>query len=67
MAKLTDTQLVILSAAERDGGAVLPLPKSLKINKAAAARTIKSLTNRSLIFEHLLRLGSATGHRLYGC
>ncbi len=52
MPKLTDTQLVILSAAaQRDGGTVLPLPESLKINKAAAARTIKSLTNRSLIFE----------------
>ena len=52
MPKLTDTQLVILSAAaQRDGGTVLPLPESLKINKAAAARTIKSLTNRGLIFE----------------
>ncbi len=29
MAKLTDTQLVVLSAAaKRDGGAVLSLPKS---------------------------------------
>ncbi len=36
MPKLTDTQLVILSAAaQRDGGTVLPLPESLKINKAA--------------------------------
>ncbi len=52
MPKLTDTQLVILSAAaERDGGAVLPLPKSLKANKAAIARTIKSLINRGLVHE----------------
>ncbi len=52
MPKLTDTQLVILSAAAKhDGGTVLPLPKSLKINKAATARTIKSLTNRGLITE----------------
>ncbi len=52
MPKLTDTQLVILSAAaERDGGAVLPLPKSLKTSKAVAARTIKSLTTRGLISE----------------
>ncbi len=52
MPKLTDTQLVILStAAERDGGAVLPLPKSLKTGKAAATRTVKSLINRGLISE----------------
>ena len=49
MPKLTDSQLVILSAAERDGGAVLPLPKSLKTSKAAAARTVKSLMTRGLI------------------
>ncbi len=52
MPKLTDTQLVILSAAaKRDGGAVLPLPKSLKINKAAATKTMKSLIDRGLIAE----------------
>ncbi len=52
MPRLTDTQLVILSAAaERDGGAVPPLPKSLKANKATIARTIKSLINRGLVHE----------------
>ncbi len=52
MPKLADTQLVILSAAaERDGGTVLPMPKSLKINEAAATKTIKSLINRGLISE----------------
>ncbi len=52
MPKLADTQLVILSAAaERDGGAVLPLPKSLRTRKAAATRTVKSLMNRGLISE----------------
>ncbi len=52
MAKLTDTQLVILSAAaKRDGGAVLSLPKSLKANKAGAAKTVKSLLNRGLVAE----------------
>lgn len=36
MPKLTDTHLVILSAAaKRDGGNLLPLPKSLKANTAA--------------------------------
>ncbi len=52
MPKLTDTQLVILSAAaQRDGGTVLPLPKSLKTSKAVAARTVKSLMTRGLISE----------------
>ena len=50
--KLTDTQLVILSAAaQRDDRAVLPLPKSLKANKAAAARVLKSLIAKQLIEE----------------
>jgi len=52
MPKLTDTQLVILSAAaESDGGAILPLPKSLQTSKAAATRTIKSLMNCGAISE----------------
>ena len=52
MPKLTDTQLVILSAAaQRDGGAVLPLPASLTINKGAAAAVLKSLVKRGLIAE----------------
>jgi hypothetical protein len=50
--KLTDTQLVILSAAaQREDGAVLPLPKSLKTNKAATAKVLKSLIARQLIEE----------------
>tara|TARA_R110000787_G_scaffold182768_3_gene294825 strand:+ start:288 stop:848 length:561 start_codon:yes stop_codon:yes gene_type:complete len=52
MPKLNDTQLVILStAAKRDGGAVLPLAKSLKANKASATKDIKSLIKRGLINE----------------
>ena len=52
MPKLTDTQLVILSAAaKRTDGAVLPLPRSLKANKGALARTVKSLIKRGLIAE----------------
>ena len=43
--------MILSAAAQCDGGAILPLPKSLKINKSAAARTTKSLTNRSLITE----------------
>ncbi|NKB59539.1 MAG: DUF3489 domain-containing protein [Alphaproteobacteria bacterium] len=52
MARLTDTQLVILSAAAKHtDGAVLPLPKSLKRNKGASANTIRSLIKRGLIGE----------------
>src|SRR5438093_973159 len=50
MPKLTDSQLVILSAAaQREDRAVLPLPKSLRINKGAATSVLKSLMKRSLI------------------
>ena len=50
--KLTDAQLVILSAtAQRDNCAVLPLPKSLKTNKATATRVLKSLIAKHLIEE----------------
>ncbi len=52
MPKLTDTQLVILSAAaNREDRAVLPLPKSVRINKAAAARVLKSLVRHALVAE----------------
>lgn len=52
MTKLTDTQLVILStAAERPNGAVLPLAKSLKLNKGAATSAFKSLLKRGLTAE----------------
>lgn len=60
MSKLTDTQLVILSAAAKCGtGAVLPLPKSLKVNKGAAANTIRSLIKRGLIAERSAALDDA--------
>lgn len=52
MAKLTDTHIVILSAAaQRDDGAVLPLPKSLKIKGTAAIRTLDSLLKKGLLEE----------------
>ncbi len=52
MPKLTDTQLVILSAAaRRQNGTVLPLPRSLKVNKAAAATLLKSLLKKGLVAE----------------
>ena len=52
MPKLTDTQLVILSAAaKREDRAVLPLPRSLKCNKGAATTVLKSLLGRDLVTE----------------
>ena len=52
MPKLTDTQFVILSAAARRHDAtVLPLPRSLKVNKAAAATLLKSLLKKGLLEE----------------
>ena len=56
MSNLTDTQLTILSAAaKRDTGAVLPLPKSLKLNQAAISSVLKSLLNKGLLEEILAK------------
>jgi hypothetical protein len=50
MTKLSDTQAIILSAAaQRDDGAVLPLPESLKIKGGALKKVMDSLRNRGLI------------------
>ncbi len=52
MPKLTNTHLVILSAAaRRQDGAVLPLPRSLKVNTAAATTVLKSLLKKGLVAE----------------
>jgi Protein of unknown function (DUF3489) len=52
MPKLTDSQLVILSAAaQRNDRALLPLPKSVKLNKGAAALVLKSLVRQGLATE----------------
>ncbi len=54
MPKLTDAQLVILSAAaQRQDGAVLPLPKSLKIKGGAVTKTLESLRKKGLLEEQL--------------
>ena len=43
MPKLNDTQLVILSAAaRRQDGAVLPLPKSLRIKGGAVTKKVSA-------------------------
>ncbi len=52
MPKLTDSQLVILSAAaQRQDSTVLPLPRSLKVNKAATTTVLKSLLKKGLVAE----------------
>ncbi|MFN4281604.1 MAG: DUF3489 domain-containing protein [Alphaproteobacteria bacterium] len=52
MTKLTDTQLVILSAAsQRTSRALYPLPKTIKLNKAAVTKVLKSLLRRQLVAE----------------
>ncbi len=52
MPKLTDTQLVILSAAaQRQDSAVLPLPKSLRIKGAAVTKTLEGLRKKGLLDE----------------
>jgi len=52
MPKLTDTQLVILSAAaRRDNSVALPLPRSLKIKGAAVTRTLDGLLTKGLLAE----------------
>lgn len=63
MPKLTDTQLVILSAAAgRKDGTVLPLPKSLKVNKAAATTVLKSLLKKGLVAERPAAADEAHWH-----
>jgi hypothetical protein len=53
MTKLSDTQAVILSAAsQRDDGAVLPLPETLKIRGGAVDKVLGSLRAKGLI-DHL--------------
>ena len=52
MPKLTDTQLVILSAAaRRQDRAVLPLPKSLKIKGGVVTKTLEGLRKKGLLEE----------------
>jgi uncharacterized protein DUF3489 len=52
MPKLTDSQLVILSAAaQRDGRTALPLPKSLKFKGAAVTRMLNGLRQQGLLEE----------------
>jgi Protein of unknown function (DUF3489) len=50
MTKLSDTQAIILSAAaQRDDGAVLPLPDTIKIKGGAVEKVLRSLKAQGLI------------------
>src|SRR5688500_19328791 len=50
MTKLSDTQAVILSAAaQRDDGAVLPLPETFKLKGGAVDKVLGSLKSKGLI------------------
>lgn len=52
MPKLTDTQLVILSAAaNRDNRCALPLPKSLAAKDSAVTKTLEGLCRKGLLAE----------------
>ena len=71
MPKLTDAQLVILSAAaQRDDATALPLPAALKLNKGAATTVLNSLVKRGLLAERPAGPSDAArgeaddGHRL---
>ena len=58
--KLTDTQMIILSAAaERDDGSIHPLPKTLK--GGAVTKVTGALLRRGLIAEAPRRNGAAIG------
>jgi hypothetical protein len=71
MPKLTDIQLMSLSAAaKRDDGSLLPLPKKLQLKWEAATSILKGLLKRGLVEERGASLDSATwredsdGHRM---
>lgn len=52
MPKLTHSQsMVLTAAAKRDGGAVLPLPDALILNKGAARSMLKRLITKDLVEE----------------
>jgi hypothetical protein len=52
MAKLTDTQLIILAAAaSRDEGSILPLPRTSKLDRETADGVVNDLLKRKLVAE----------------
>ncbi len=72
IAKLTDTQLVMLStAAQRDDQSLLPFPESLSAKGAALAKSMNALQRRGLVEEREIDAGDPEWrrdeeNRLYG-
>src|SRR5215472_7276278 len=63
MPKLTDTQLVILTAAaRRTDGSILSLPRRIKLEAEAASDLLRTLIRRKLAAERLAK-GSEAGWR----
>ena len=61
MPKLTDAQLIILStAAQREGGEVLPPPKSLKTKGTALTKTLEALRKMGLLEERSAKCHAAS-------
>jgi hypothetical protein len=59
MSNLSDTQLVILTAAAgRDDGAVLPIPASLALRGGARDNVLNSLLKRGLVEERIATAGA---------
>jgi hypothetical protein len=49
---LTDAQLMILAAAaNRDDGSILPLPRTLKLDRATADGVVSDLLKKKLVAE----------------
>jgi hypothetical protein len=60
MPKLSDTALIILSAAaKREDGLILPLPKSVKGGLKAATPTLRSLLKQKLLTEQAAGFAAA--------
>ena len=67
MPKLTETQLVILSAAAaRDDGAVLPVPASLKAKGGAVTSVLDGLRKKRLVEETPAAAGAASWREAKG-
>jgi hypothetical protein len=63
-ATLSDTQLVILSAAAQHAdGSLLPFPQSLSIKGAALGKVVATLRNRKLVEERRTILGAPEWRR----
>jgi hypothetical protein len=64
MAKLSDTQLVILgAAAQRADGSLLPFPQSLSVEGAALGKVVETLCKRKLAEERKIINGAPEWRR----